>query len=191
MTRLVVVSGATLVHVGLSATLVGQPDLVLVGTARTGAQARTLVAGLSPDVVLVESHLSDEEPLALATSLRHGDPARGVVLMGAGDNRQTVLALEAGLSAYLPSNTTVEALLATVRHVAVAPSSFTAPDLAQALRTRYQESHLKDGSTLSTIARTLLVSESTVKTYVSRVYDKLGVHDRRQALAAAARVGLL
>jgi DNA-binding NarL/FixJ family response regulator len=203
VTSLVVVSGATLVHVGLSAALDGQPDLVLVGSARTGVEARTVVTDLDPDVVLVESHLSDEEPLALATSLRHEVPARGVVLMGAGDSRQTVLALEAGLSAYLPSSTTVEALLATVRHAAVAPGSFTAPDLAQALRTRAQESqalspregevlrHLKDGSTLSTIARTLLVSESTVKTYVSRVYDKLGVHDRRQALAAAARVGLL
>jgi DNA-binding NarL/FixJ family response regulator len=203
VTRLVVVSGATLVHVGLSAALDGQPDLVLIGTARTGAEARTVVEGLDPDVVLVESHLPDEEPLALAASLRQGEPARGVVLMGTGDSRQTVLALEAGLSAYLPSSTTVEALLATVRHAAVAPGSFTAPDLAQALRSRYQESqalspregevlrHLKDGSTLSTIARTLLVSESTVKTYVSRVYDKLGVHDRRQALAAAARVGLL
>ena len=203
MTRLVVVSGATLVHVGLAAALADQPELILVGAAATGAEARMLVAELDPDVVLIESHLYDEEPFALAASLRQAVPARGVVLIGTGESRQTVLALEAGLSAYLPSNSTIEVLLATVRHAAVAPGSFTAPGLAQALRTRYQERqalspregevlrHLRDGSSLSHIARALLVSESTVKTYVSRVYDKLGVHDRRQALAAAARVGLL
>jgi len=130
-------------------------------------------------------------------------PGRGVVLIGAGDGQQTVAALEAGLSAYLPSSATVEMLLATVRHAAVAPGSFTAPDLARALRSRYQERQvlspregevlrqLRTGASLSHIAQTLLVSESTVKTYVSRVYDKLGVHDRSQALAAAARVGLI
>jgi len=203
VTSLIIASAATLVHVGLSAALSAAPDLVLVGTAGTAAQARTLVADRDPDVVLVESHLYDEDPLAVAAGLRQDAPGRGVVLIGAGDGQQTVAALEAGLSAYLPSSATVEMLLATVRHAAVAPGSFTAPDLARALRSRYQERQvlspregevlrqLRTGASLSHIAQTLLVSESTVKTYVSRVYDKLGVHDRSQALAAAARVGLI
>src|SRR5437016_171701 len=123
LTRLVVVSGATLVHVGLGSALDGQPDLVLCGSASTGVEARTVVTRLDPDVIVIEAHLYDEDPLALATALRQASPQRGVVLIGAGDGRQTILALEAGLSAYLPSSTSVEMLLARIRHAAVAPGS--------------------------------------------------------------------
>ncbi len=203
MTRILVASAATLVHVGLAAAIAGQPDLALAGTALTGTQTRARVAELEPDVVVIEAHLYDEEPLRLGAALRAQAPHRGVVLVGSADGREAVSALEAGLSAYVPSTTSVELLFAAVRHAAVAPGSFTAPDLAEALRHRYQDNqslspredevlrYLRDGSTLAHIAKALMVSESTVKTYVSRVYDKLGVRDRRQALAAAARIGLL
>jgi DNA-binding NarL/FixJ family response regulator len=50
---------------------------------------------------------------------------------------------------------------------------------------------LYEGASVPRIAEAMLVSESTIKTYLSRLYDKLGVNNRAQALAAATRAGLL
>jgi DNA-binding NarL/FixJ family response regulator len=201
--RLLVVSGATLVRIGFSAALGGQRDLIIADSASSAAEARRLAVEVDPDVAVVDSHVQDEDPLSLAAGLREGNPRRGVVLVANIDDGRVLDALEAGLSAYLPSNAPVDVLLSAVRHAAVAPASFTAPHLAEALHQRSQERnslspregevllHLRDGVSVAHIAKALLVSESTVKTYVSRLYDKLGVHDRTQALAVASRTGLL
>ena len=100
-------------------------------------------------------------------------------------------------------NAPIEVLLSAFRHAAVAPASFTAPDLAQAMA-RHRRQHqllspregevlraLHSGSSVPQIAEAMLVSESTIKTYLSRLYDKLGVNSRAQALSVAARAGLL
>jgi DNA-binding NarL/FixJ family response regulator len=201
--RLIVISGATLVHLGVSASLAAVPDLALVGSASSAAQARDLCARREADVVLVEAHLPGEEPLALAAELRQARPGRGVVLLAPDDDEWLLQALAAGISAYLPASSPVELLLATLRHAAASPSSFTAPNLARALHRRSTGqqllspregevlARLRDGSSLSAIAQALLVSESTIKTYVARLYDKLGVRNRKQALEVATRAGLL
>jgi DNA-binding NarL/FixJ family response regulator len=197
---LMVVS-ATPLWAGLSVDLAGEPDVVLVGTAGSAAQARTLCATRDPDVVLIGPDLPDADPLALAAALRRAAPRRGVVLLGDEDDSRLLRALEARVSAYLPSTSPPGMVLGTVRHAAVAPGSFTAPNLARALRLAEHHllspregevlAHLRDGWSLSAIARALLVSDSTIRTYVSRVYDKLGVRDRAHALEVATRCGLL
>jgi DNA-binding NarL/FixJ family response regulator len=200
MVRLVIVSGVTLVRLGLSAVVAAESDLTLVGCTASGTQAHDLCA--DADVLLVESQQSGEDPLALAVRLRHSGSRPGVVLLGTDDSRRIRSAMAAGISGYLPLDATVEMLLATVRRAAAAPGSFTAPDLANVLHSRYTRQelspregevllHLRAGCTLSTIARTLLVSESTIKTYASRIYDKLGVRGRAQAIEVATRSGLL
>jgi len=111
--------------------------------------------------------------------------------------------LEAGLSAYLTRTAPLDVLLSAVRHAAVAPTSFTAPDLAAALGRRRTASvrlsrreievlrYLDIGANNAKIASDMRLTESTVRTYLARVYDKLGVHSRSQALVAAAGLGLL
>ena len=81
MIRLLVVSGATLVRIGLSAALGGQRDLTIADSAGSAAEARQLAADVDPDVAVVDSHVYDEDPLSLAAGLREGNPGRGVVLV--------------------------------------------------------------------------------------------------------------
>ena len=99
----------------------------------------------------------------------------------------------------------VEEILCAIRHAAVAASSFTAAGLAMAMarrqstvarlalspREREVLMLLRDGESIPAIARTLYVSPSTAKTYVSRLYEKLGASNRAQALMAALRHGLI
>jgi DNA-binding NarL/FixJ family response regulator len=200
---LLVVSDATLFRVGMVASLPPGSDIAVVGMADCAAQGRRLVVEESPGVVAVDVRLPDEDALSFAAGLREAAPERGVVLVGPRDNGLLFRALEHGVSAYVPMSAPVEVLLSAIRHAAVAPGSFTGPDLAQALvgQRRLQQRLsprevevlrlLSAGSTVARAAQALLISESTVKTHLARLYEKLGVNSRAQALAAATRAGLM
>jgi DNA-binding NarL/FixJ family response regulator len=201
--RLLVLSAVTLVRAGLSAAVAAEPDLSLAGCTGSVAQARAACASGEVDVVLVESDHTGRDPLAVATELRGCRAGPAVVLLGPARNPRIVDALTAGISGYVPADATVDQLLATVRRAAAVPAGFTAPELATVLRawrTPHQRlspregevlRHLRDGASLASIAGALLVSESTVKTYATRIYDKLGVRNRAQAVEVAARSGIL
>jgi DNA-binding NarL/FixJ family response regulator len=199
----VAVADAALIRVGIAAALAEHADLRLVATATSAAEASALVETLAPDVILIDHELADGEGLSYGGRLREGRPRLGVVLLAPRDDHLVFRALESGISAYVLRSTPVDELIAALRHAAVAPASFTAPDLAGVIARRRRHTSvlssreievlglIADGQSTQRISAKLGVSESTVKTYLSRVYDKLGVRTRSDALAAAARVGLL
>jgi DNA-binding NarL/FixJ family response regulator len=114
-------------------------------------------------------------------------------------------ALETGVSAFVPKTAPVQELLAAIRHASVAAASFTAAGLALALSRRKaartqlalstRESEVLDllhsGLSVPAIALRMYISQSTAKTYVSRLYEKLGAANRTQALMIAFRHGLI
>ena len=192
----VAVAGALLLRAGLTAALSGIADLRLVAVVPSAAEADPVVDRAVPDAVLVDHELVDDSGLAYGTRLRRRLPALGVVLLAPQDDGLVLRALDAGISGYVPRSAPIEAVLAALRHAAVAPSSFTAPDLAGALA-RYPgpEAALSprevevlalaaDGLSGRAIAVRLGVGESTVKTYLARAYEKLGARTRTEALRA-------
>jgi DNA-binding NarL/FixJ family response regulator len=201
--RLVIADASTMVRLGYAAALASCPDIVLAGESATATEARRLVAALRPDVVVLDADLPDGDGLTVGEELRAGRPEMGVVLVGPSDDELLFQSLEERFSAYLPRSANLDLVLSAVRHAAVAPTAFTAPDLAGALARRRALSvtlsprevevlrHLHEGSTNARIATSLHLTESTVRTYLGRVYDKLGVHSRAQALVAASERGLL
>jgi DNA-binding CsgD family transcriptional regulator len=114
-------------------------------------------------------------------------------------------ALETGVSAFVAKTAPVEEVLAAIRHAAVAASSFTASGLAVALARRRSVQErlslspretevlrlLRDGLSIPAIALAMFISQSTAKTYVARLYDKLGAGNRAQALMTAVHYGLI
>lgn len=199
--RVVVIAGAELVRTGMTAIL-STGQLSLAGSAASAAEAEPLIASADPDVVLVDNELADGDGLAFGARLRQERPAIGIVLVAPRNDQLLVRALALGISAYVHKSASIEELLAAIRHAAVAPGSFTAPDLAGALVRHARHSTLLSpretevlslavqGFSAQRISTKLDVSESTVKTYLARVYGKLGVRTRAEALAAAARMGL-
>ena len=94
--------------------------------------------------------------------------------------------------------------MAAARHAASAPRSFTSADLIEAMRRKMSPTGpqlsprerevlglLADGLGVAQISRQLFISESTTKTHISKLYDKLGAGNRAQALMTALRLGLL
>lgn len=165
-----------------------------------------MVATVQPDVVTVEATLPDGDGLRLAREFRDRYADLGIVLL-TGQQEDDVLfrALETGVSAFAAKTAPVEEIVAAIRHAAVAASSFTAAGLAVALARRRtvhdrlalspRESQvlrlLHNGLSVPAIALEMYISHSTAKTYVARVYEKLGAANRAQALMTAMHYGLI
>jgi DNA-binding NarL/FixJ family response regulator len=202
--RLVAVDEHALLRLGLARVLAGYGDIELAGDVGSVAAALALIEQVRPDVVVFDVALPDGNGFDLARRLRARYPRMGLVLLSAtADDAVLYRAMDEGLSAYVTKSAPATAVLSAVRHAAVAPDTFTAPGLSSALarrrsttgllsqRERQVLSLMRDGISLPGIATKLQVSEATVKTYVARLYTKLRVNNRSQALMAAVNQGLL
>jgi DNA-binding NarL/FixJ family response regulator len=201
--RLMAVDEHVLLRLGLTRLLAGVADIDLAATAGSLAEAVEAADATWPDVVTFDAALPDGDGWTLARRLRALRPTVGLVLLSAtNDDAMLYRALDEGLSAYVPKDAAPGAVLAAIRHAAAAPHSFNAPGLAAALARRRAGNVLsqrekqvlglmREGMSLPGIAERLSVSEATVKTYVARLYTKLRVNNRSQALMAAVNQGLL
>ncbi|WP_433217503.1 response regulator [Dactylosporangium sp. CS-047395] len=181
----------------------GQFDVV--GEASGVADGIRLAVMLRPDVVIMDVQLSDGSGLDAAGALREALPGIGIVVLSTwGDDDVLFAAMEAGASAFVPKAAPVAEVINVVRYAASAPTSFTAADLAEAMKRRLAPKGpqlteperlvlglLADGLSVAGIARHLYVSHSTAKQLVARLVEKLGAANRTQALMVALRLGLL
>ena len=204
-TSVLIVDDHELIRQGLRRAFERQPDFEVVGEAESVAEATRLIGMLSPDVVIFDVRLPDGSGIDAARKAREANPNMGLVIltMYAGDDH-LFAALEAGASAFVPKNAPVDEVVAAARHAASSPGSFRAADLADAMRRRMEPqgpqlspreaevlARLADGLSVAQISRQLYISESTTKTHISKLYDKLGAANRAQALMTALRLGLL
>jgi DNA-binding NarL/FixJ family response regulator len=203
--RVVLVDDHDLIRQGLSRAFERSPDFRVVGQAGSLAAARVLVGDVDPDVVVTDVRLPDGTGLDLVRTLRAEKADLGIVVltMYAGDE-QLFAALEAGASAFVAKDAPADDVVAAARHASVSPRTFTAANLAEAmvrkmspqgpqLSPRENEvlSLLAEGLGVAAIAKRLFVSESTAKTHISKIYEKLGAANRAQAIMSAFRSGLL
>lgn len=203
--RLVVVDPHPLVRWALGQVCAARPDLHKVGEAATAEQALALCSVVRPDVVTIDDSLPGGGSWQLAAQLRATCPGLGIVVVSGSNTDQTLFrALDVGASAFVSKAAPVPDIVAAIRGAAAAPSSFAAAGLAAALRRRKETSErvllslrerqilflLHDGLSVPAIAAQLYVSLSTAKTYVARLYDKLGARNRAQALMTAVRLGM-
>ncbi len=194
-----------LIRQGLRRAFERSQDFSVVGDAATLAEARELAFQQKPEVVVTDVRLPDGTGLELARSLRTNEPDLGIVVltMYAGDE-QLFAALEAGASAFVAKDAPSDDVVAAARHAAVAPRSFTAQDLAGAMQRRLSPDRpslspreteilhlLSEGLGVGPIARKLFISESTAKTHIAKIYEKLGAANRAQAIMRAVQSGLL
>jgi len=204
--RLVIVDGHTLTRFGLRQLAAAHPDIAIAAECDSAALAPPMIGRECPDVVALDATLPDGDGIGLARELRAAQPGLGIVLLASrGDDDVLLRALDAGASAFVAKTAPLDEVLAAIRHAAVAPGSFTATGLATALGRRRaardrlalspRETQvlrlLRDGLSVPAIAAAMFISQSTAKTYVARLYDKLGAANRAQALMTAMRHGLI
>lgn len=211
--RLLIVAAYPIARAGLAALLGGFADIAVVGQSSGGAEWAATVDATAPDVILLDHTPGDEEALERLERIITGHSGIAALVLGAERTEEALLeALGAGARAYLPRESSGQELVAAVRAVAVGlvvlhPTP-AAPLLerlldrprtplnntpGEALTPRELEvlQSLAGGLTNRAIARRLSVSENTVKFHVSSILTKLDAASRAEAVALAARRGLL
>jgi len=205
-TTVVVVDGHTLTRYGLVGLVAGAEDIEMVGECGSAAEAAAVVAEAGPAVVVLDVALPDGDGLRVAAELRDRYPELGIVILTSNTEDDVLFrALETGVSAFVCKTAPNGEVLAAIRHAAVAASSFCATGLVGALgrrssapagltlspREKQVLALLTDGMSVPAIAGSMFVSPSTAKTYVARLYEKLGACNRAQAIMTALRLGLI
>jgi DNA-binding NarL/FixJ family response regulator len=205
MKKVLLVDDHDLIRQGLRRAFERAEDFTVVGEASSVAEGLAVATQTQPDVVIMDIRLPDGNGLDAVRKLRGDNPALGIVVltMYAGDE-YLFGALEAGASAFVPKDAPADDVVAAARHAAASPDAFSAADLASAMKRRLAPSGpqvsprekevlalLADGLAVAQIAKTLYISESTAKTHISKLYDKLGAGNRAQAIMAAMRMGLI
>jgi DNA-binding NarL/FixJ family response regulator len=205
-TTVLLVDDHELIRQGLARAFERDDDMSVVGQAGNVADGVTAWADLRPDVVVTDLQMPDGHGLDVVRAIRKTSDTTGLVVltMHAGDD-QIFAAMEAGASAFVGKDSKASEVVSAAKHAAVAPRTFLCAGLSAAmvrratgpstprLSGREEEvlALLADGLGTSEIAGRLYLSESTAKTHITHIYQKLGAANRAQALVTAMRMGLL
>jgi DNA-binding NarL/FixJ family response regulator len=175
-----------------------QDDIVVAGEAGDGPAALSLATTLRPDIVLLDLKMPGMDGFAMLEPLRAAG-LRVLVLTSATEPSAAAQAVRAGAAGVLYKDIDPDALVRAIRsvrdgNVLLAPEalgSLVRGSRVDTLTPREREvlAAIAEGRSNREIARSLRVSEKTVKAHVSSVLAKLGVQDRTQAAVYAVRNG--
>lgn len=204
-TRVLLVDDHELIRDGLMGAFGVEEDMEVVGAARSVQEALALDAATLPDVIVTDLQLQDGTGLDIVRRVRKERTEVGLVVltMHSGDD-QIFAAMEAGASAFVGKDAPSSEVVKAARHAVMSPRSFLCAGLTEAVmrRTSAESTRLTDrehqvlvlladGLSAAGIGARLHLSESTVKSHVAHIYQKLGAVNRAQALVTAMRIGLL
>jgi two-component system nitrate/nitrite response regulator NarL len=199
---------------GVAQLLAMDPEIQVVGEAADQAGALAMARQHEPDLILLDLNLKGESGIDILSALKDEDAARRVVMLTVSDAPDDLMhAIRAGADGYLLKDMEPEDLLARVREALTGTtviSDALAGRLAAALRAEAQDSARKserdlalltdreqavlrclaDGQSNKLIARTLSITEGTVKVHVKHLLKKLNFRSRVEAAVWATQIGV-
>lgn len=214
--KVVIADDQRLLRAGFRVILDAEPDIEVVGEAPDGRAAIDIVARRHPDVALLDIRMPELDGLAAAKRiLSNENLATAVVMLTTFDVSEYIYeALRIGASGFLLKDTPADRLLDAVR-VAAAGDALIAPSITRRLIAQFTRAAkpyqtgtppefteltareldvlrlLARGLSNTEIAEQLILGENTVKTHVGRIFAKLGLRDRVQAVVLAYETGLV
>jgi len=205
--RVMLVDDHEVVREGLR-TLIGRhKEMLVVGEAATTAEAIETAAKTRPDVIVMDIRLPDGSGVEACRTIREARPETKVIMLTSyADDEALFASIVAGAAGYLLKQTRGQAVIDAIEAVAQGRSlldpDVTGKVLERVRRGRGDEDpafasltdqerkvleHLAEGKTNRAIGEALFLSEKTVKNYVSRILDKLGLARRAEAAAYMAK----
>jgi DNA-binding NarL/FixJ family response regulator len=213
MIRVLIADDQALVRTGFRVILAAEPDIEVVGEAGDGREAIEVAARVRPEVVLMDVRMPNLDGIGATRRITGGPAAPRVLILTTFDLDEYVFeALRAGASGFLLKDAGADDLLHAIRVIAAGdallahsvtrrliedfasrPARQQRPDALGELTPRELEvlRCLGRGLPNTRIARELFVGEPTIKTHVARIFTKLDLHDRAQAVVLAYETGLI
>ena len=206
MIRILVVDDHPVVREGLVAILEDEHEFKVADAVGSAEDAVAAIERARPDIILLDLELPGADGVDAIPALLAAAPAARIVVLTAYDTEERVLgALRAGARGYLLKGAAADEIAGAIRAVHAGGSYLTARVAATVLTqvrepgrttalTRRERMVLRlvaDGLSSKAIARRLGITERTVKFHVGSILNKLGADTRAQAVAEAARRGLL
>jgi DNA-binding NarL/FixJ family response regulator len=209
--RVLVVDDQAMVRAGFRLLLADEPDIDVVGEASNGRDAVAHAARLRPDVILMDIRMPEMDGLEATRRILGSDTAARVLILTTFDLDDYVFeALRAGASGFVLKDEPPEQLLGAVRTVA-AGEALLSPTVTRRVIQRFATVRrqappaavadltprelevfrlITRGLSNAEIGRELFISDTTVKTHVTRMLQKLDLRDRAQAIVLAYQTGL-
>ncbi|MEO8898473.1 MAG: response regulator transcription factor [Candidatus Dormibacter sp.] len=211
MTRVLVVDDQVLVRAGLRAILEEEADIEVVGEAGDGQEAIAMASTAAPDVILMDIRMPNMDGLEATRRICASEAPPHIVILTTFDLDEYVYeALRAGASGFLLKDAPADDLIRAVR-VAASGDALLAPSVTRRLIARFSGRHPLPSANLGSltererevlllvarglsnqeVAQKLFLSETTVKTHVAHMLDKLELRDRVQAVVLAYESGVV
>ncbi|MGB8381413.1 MAG: response regulator transcription factor [Dermatophilaceae bacterium] len=209
--RTVVVDDQSMVRAGLRMLLAEEPDIRVVAEASNGVEAIAQAARHHPDVVLMDIRMPQLDGLEATRRILASDQTAKVLILTTFNLDDYVYeALRAGASGFVLKDEPPEQLIAAVRTIA-AGEALLSPSVTRKVIAHFTPRHrqprpqavatltsremdvlrlIADGLSNTEIGRELFISDTTVKTHVTRVLQKLQLRDRAQAIVMAYQCDL-
>ncbi|PIE53779.1 MAG: DNA-binding response regulator [Dethiosulfovibrio peptidovorans] len=187
---------------GLKAYLTRQTDVELVGEASDGKEAWEMINDHKPRVALLDIRMPHEDGISLARRIKEAGLPVIPVMLTSYDSQQYVLAsLRAGAKGFVLKTTSPEALAKAIQTV-VSGGLYLDSEVASVVgevspledlspREREVLLYAARGLPSKEVAAVLFISERTVQTHLASIYDKLGAHNKTEAMLLALKNGLL
>ncbi|TDB37680.1 MAG: response regulator transcription factor [Actinobacteria bacterium] len=205
--RVFIVDDHELVRYALRSSLEAEEDLCVVGEAACGEDALERVMAAEPDIVLLDLRMPGMPGAEVCARMLELDPTLKVIVLTSYDEDEDVFGvLSAGAVGYLMKDASPLALIESIRNVAdgqtvldgsiarrviAASSLLESEDPGLSGRELDVLAEMARGASNKEIARSLWISEPTVKTHVSHILRKLGQSDRTHAIVEAMRRGIV
>ena len=203
--KILIADDHPVVRMGIRGMLDGEPDFEVVGEAENGSEAVEMVAKLRPDVVLMDLRMPNMDGVAATEKITKDHPETRILVLTTYESDADILrAIETGATGYLLKDTPKEDLFAAIRTVAKGESPL-APAVASRLMRRMRSPEeealsareievlnlVAEGASNKRIAKELWIGETTVKSHLLHIYEKLGVADRTAAVTMALKRGII
>jgi DNA-binding NarL/FixJ family response regulator len=193
----------------------GAPELTLIAAVGDIASARAVIARQAPDVLLTDLGLPDGNGIELIRETARAHPATDIMVISVfGDEEHVLASIEAGATGYILKDSLPGELVGLIAQLRAGGSPIS-PLIARRLLKRFMPADKQAGQTphpqspaltqresevlaliakgfnFAEIARLLEVSPHTINAHVKKIYQKLAVHSRGEAVYEAGKMGLL
>jgi len=200
--RIISVDDHPLLRDGITTVINSQPDMQLVGEAAAGTEAIQKFREHRPDITLMDLRLPDMSGIDAMIAIRtEFADARIIMLTTFEGDVEIQRALAAGARGYLLKSMPPREMIEAIRQVHAGKKRVPA-QVAASLAQHFSDDALTpreidvlrcvaEGNRNREIGEVLFISEETVKVHIKHIMEKLGANDRTQAVAIAARRGII